>query len=42
MILTGETEVRRYLERTRVSVPLGAPQMSREAVRDPVMLLRHN
>jgi len=42
MILTGETEVRGDVERTRVPVPLGAPQMSCEAVRGPVMLLHHN
>jgi len=41
MILTEETEVRGDVERTRVPVPLGA-QVSCEAVRCPVMLLRHN
>jgi len=42
MILTGELEVRGDVERNRVPVPLGAPQMSREAVLGSVMLLWHN
>jgi hypothetical protein len=42
MILTGEKEVRGDVDRNRVPVPLGALQMSREAVRGPVMLPRHN
>jgi hypothetical protein len=42
MILTKETEVRGDVERNRVPVLLGAQQMSREAVRGPVMLLGHN
>ena len=50
MIMTGEKEergeVERWrggeVERTRVPVRFGAPQMSREAVRGPVILPRHN